>query len=145
MYKHVLLPTDGSELSKKAVEHGIELAKTVDARLTALIVSTPLNSLVVEPDLVAGQFDQYKKLVTDQAEKYLGSVQKHAAAASVKCDGVHIEHDRPYEAIIEVATKRGCDLIIMASHGLSGASPVMLGSETLKVLTQTKIPVLVYR
>lgn len=145
MYKHILLPTDGSQLSKKAIDHGIALAKTVNAKVTALIVATPLHTLVVDPDLILGAMDQYKKLVADQTEKYLGIVRAAAAAAGVSYDGLWIEHDRPYEAIIDTAMKNGCDLIIMASHGLSGVSPVMLGSETLKVLTQTRIPVLVYR
>jgi nucleotide-binding universal stress UspA family protein len=145
MYKHILLPTDGSELSKKAIDHGIALAKAVNAKVTALIVATPIHALVVEPDLVTGPLDQYKKLVADRTEKYLSIVRDAAAASGVICDGVQIEHDHPYEAIIDTATKNGCDLIIMASHGLSGVSPIMLGSETLKVLTQTTIPVLVYR
>jgi nucleotide-binding universal stress UspA family protein len=145
MYKHILLPTDGSELSKRAVNHGIALAKALNARLTALVVSTPIHTLIVEPDLVTQPFDEYKKLIVDQTEKYLGMVRDSAVASGVTCDGVRIEHGLPYEAIIDTATKKGCDLIVMASHGLSGVSPIMLGSETLKVLTQTKIPVLVYR
>jgi nucleotide-binding universal stress UspA family protein len=145
MYKHILLPTDGSELSKRAVEHGIALAKTVKARVTALVVSTPLQDLVVEPSRVAGSLVQYRQLVAEYTAKYLGAVRDAAASSGVNCDVVGIEHNQPYEAIIETANKNGCDLIIMASHGLSGTSPIVLGSETLKVLTHTNIPILVYR
>jgi len=146
MYTHILLPTDGSQLSKRAVVHGIALAKTVSAIVTILVVVTPIRTLVVDPDLIkAGALDQYKKLIADQTEKYLNTVREAAVAAGVQCNGILVEHVHPYQAIIEIGTKNGCDLIIMASHGLSGVSPVMLGSETLKVLTQTTIPVLVFR
>lgn len=145
MYKHILLPTDGSELSRRASEHGITLAKIVGARVTVLIVTRSFSSLLVEPNYVRASSDEYNKLVADKTEKYLDLVRDAAKAAGVACDGLRIEHDHPYQAITDTAIKNGCDLIIMASHGLSGVSPLMLGSETLKVLTQTKIPVLVYR
>jgi nucleotide-binding universal stress UspA family protein len=146
MYKHILLPTDGSELSKKAIEHGIALAKAVGATVTALVVSTPFSSLVVvEPRMVADALDSYKQLVAHHAEQYLAMVRDTARASDINCNALCIEHDQPYDAIIDTAKKGGCDLIVMASHGLSGASAVVLGSETLKVLTHTSIPVLVYR
>lgn len=145
MYKNILLPTDGSELSKKAIGHGIALAKAVNAKVTALVVPTPLESLVVEPSSVMGALDQYKQLVADHTAKYLDAVRNTAAASGVKCDVLCIEHDQPYEAIIDAAKKNTCDLIVMASHGLRGGSAIVLGSETLKVLTHTAIPVLVYR
>lgn len=145
MYKHILLPTDSSDLSKKANDHGITLAKTVGAKITVLIVSKPFRSLVVDPDLATTASDEYNKLVADRAEKCLDIVRDAATASGVSCNGLRIEHDHPYEAIVDTATKNNCDLIIMGSHGLGGVSPLMLGSETLKVLTQTKVPVLVYR
>jgi nucleotide-binding universal stress UspA family protein len=145
MYKHILLPTDGSELSKRAIDHGIALAKNVKAKVTALVVSTPLQALVVEPSRVAGSLDQYRQLVVEHTARYLEAVRDAATASGVTCDMVRIEHDHPYEAIIDTANKNGCDLIIMASHGLSGTSAIVLGSETLKVLTHTTIPILVYR
>lgn len=145
MYKHILLPTDGSDLSKKASDHGITLAKTVGAKITVVIVSKPFRSLVVDPDLATTASDEYNKLVANKAEKCLDIVRGAATASGVACNGLRIEHDHPYEAIVDIATKNNCDLIIMASHGLGGVSPLMLGSETLKVLTQTKVPVLVYR
>jgi nucleotide-binding universal stress UspA family protein len=145
MYKHILLPTDGSELSRKAIEHGIGLARSVDARVTALVVLTPVLSLIVDPGVVLGAVDQYRQMVAERTAQYLDGVRDSAAAAGVKCDSLCIECDQPYEAIIDVAVKNSCDLIVMASHGLRGVSAIVLGSETLKVLTHTVIPVLVYR
>jgi nucleotide-binding universal stress UspA family protein len=144
MYKHILLPTDGSELSKAAMQHGIALASAIGAKVTAFVVSTPLNSLVVDPSIVSGALDQYKKLVAEQTAKYLDNVSSNARAAGVDCATLCIEHDKPYEAIVDTAKTRDCDLIVMASHGLRGVSAI-LGSETLKVLTHTSVPILVYR
>jgi nucleotide-binding universal stress UspA family protein len=140
----ILLPTDGSELSKAAMQHGIALARAIGARVTALVVSTPLNSLVVDPSIVSGALDQYKKLVAEQTAKYLDNVSSNARAAGVDCATLCIEHDKPYEAIVGTAKTRDCDLVVMASHGLRGVSAI-LGSETLKVLTHTSVPILVYR
>ena len=144
MYKHILLPTDGSDLSKAAMNHGITLAKAIGARVTALVVSTPLKSLVVDPSIVSGALDQYKVLVAEQTAKYLDNICNNAREAGVDCGALCIEHDKPYEAIVDTAKQQGCDLVVMASHGLRGVSAI-LGSETLKVLTHTSVPILVYR
>ena len=144
MYKHILLPTDGSELSKAAMKHGITLARAIGAKVTALVVSTPLNSLVVDPDIVSGALDQYKALVVEQTAKYLDNISNTARESGVECGTLCIEHDKPYEAIVDTARNQGCDLVVMASHGLRGVSAI-LGSETLKVLTHTSVPILVYR
>lgn len=144
MYKHILLPTDGSELSKAAMKHGIALAKVIGARVTALVVSTPISSLVVDPSIVSSALDQYKALVVEQTGKYLRNIEVDAAAAGVACSALGIEHDKPYEAIVDTAKSQGCDLVVMASHGLRGISAI-LGSETLKVLTHSSVPILVYR
>jgi nucleotide-binding universal stress UspA family protein len=144
MYKHILLPTDGSELSKAAVNHGITLAKAIGAKVTALVVSTPPNSLVVDPSIVSNALEQYKALVVEQTAKYLDNISSNAKQAGVECSTLCIEHDKPYEAIVDTARNQGCDLVVMASHGLRGVSAI-LGSETLKVLTHTSVPILVYR
>ena len=144
MYKHILLPTDGSDLSKAAMKHGIALAKAIGAKVTALVVSTPLNSLVVDPDIVSSALDQYKALVASQTAKYLDNIKNGAVEAGVDCSALCIEHDKPYEAIVDTAKNNRCDLVVMASHGLRGVSAI-LGSETLKVLTHTSVPILVYR
>jgi nucleotide-binding universal stress UspA family protein len=144
MYKHILLPTDGSELSKAAVRHGIALARAIGARVTALVVSTPLHSLVVDPGMLSDAMEQYKTLVASQTAKYLDHIRVEAHMVGVDCTTVCIEHDKPYEAIVDTARHNQCDLVVMASHGLRGVSAI-LGSETLKVLTNSSVPVLVYR
>jgi nucleotide-binding universal stress UspA family protein len=145
MYKHILIPTDGSELSKKAVDHGIGLAKALNAKVTAVIVSEPFHIFAVEPGMVTDTPDEYKKRIAALATKYLKAAKDAATAADVPCDVVQVEHEHPYETIIDTARKRGCDAIVMASHGRRGVSAVVLGSETVKVLTHSTIPVVVVR
>ncbi len=145
MYTHVLIPTDGSELSKKAVQHGVALAKTIKAQVTVVTVSAPFHVFSVEPAMVTDTPEAYKERIATVAAKYLGEVKDAAATAGVNCETVHVEHEHPYQAIVETAKKRGCDLIVMASHGRRGVSAIVLGSETVKVLTHSAIPVLVCR
>jgi nucleotide-binding universal stress UspA family protein len=143
MYNHILIPTDGSDLSRKAIRHGIALAKAVSAKVTAVTVSMPFHVFSVEPAMVTDTPESYQKRMATVAAKYLGEVV--AAGAGVSCETVHVEHEHPYQAIIDTANQRGCDLIAMASHGRRGVSAIVLGSETFKVLTHSTIPVLVYR
>jgi len=143
MYKRILIPTDGSKLSLKAIKHGISLAKSIKAKVTAVTVSVPFEALAFE--LMTETSEQYQKHAANLAAKHLRIVTDMAAAAGVACNVVHVEHYLPYEAIIIAAKKARCDLIVMASHGRRGYAAVLLGSETVKVLTHTKIPVLVYR
>jgi len=145
MYKHILIPTDGSELSKKAVHHGIGLAKALNAKVTAVTVSEAFHIFAVEPGMVTDTPDEYKKRIAALATKYLKAAKDAATAASVPCDVVQVEHEHPYETIIDTARKKGCDAIVMASHGRRGVSAVVLGSETVKVLTHSNIPVVVVR
>ena len=145
MYKHILIPTDGSELSKKAVDHGIELAKALNAEVTAVTISEPFHIFAVEPGMLTDTPDEYKKRIAAVTAKYLKVATDAAAAASVPCDVVQVEHEHPYETIIDTARKKGCDAIVMASHGRRGVSAVVLGSETVKVLTHSKMPVVVVR
>jgi nucleotide-binding universal stress UspA family protein len=145
MYKHFLIPTDGSELSKKAVDHGIGLAKALNAKVTAVTVSEPFHIFAVEPGMVTDTPDEYEKRIAALTGKYLGAAKDAATAAGVPCDVVQVEHEHPYEAIIDTARKRGCDAIVMASHGRRGVSAVVLVSETVKVLTHSTIPVVVVR
>ena len=145
MHEHILVPTDGSDLSKNAVRYGIALAKAVNAKVTAITVSTPFHVFAVDPDMLTDTFESYKKRMTTIAKKYLKQAKDAAAEAGVSCDTVHVEHEHPYQAIIDAAKAKGCNLIVMASHGRRGISAVVLGSETVKVLTHSTIPVLVYR
>jgi nucleotide-binding universal stress UspA family protein len=138
MFKHILIPTDGSDLSKDAVQYGISLAKEVNAKVTGITV------YAVHPDMLTETPESCKKRMTTNAMKYLEQV-KDAAKAGVVCDTVQVEHEHPFQAIIEAAKSKGCDLIVMASHGRRGVSAIVPGSETLKVLTHSTIPVLVYR
>ena len=145
MHRHILLPTDGSELSQKAIDYGMALAKSVNAKVTVLTVSTPFHAFVVEPGLITGTLEQYQKRTAALATKYLNVAKEAALAAGVSCETMHVEHDQPYLAIIDVATRKSCDLIVMASHGRRGISAIVLGSEAVKVLTHSTIPVLVFR
>ena len=145
MYKHILIPTDGSDLSKDAIQYGISLAKDANAKVTGITVSIPFHVLAVDPDMLTDTSESYKKRMTAVATKYLGQVKDAAAGAGVSCNTVHVEHEHPFQAIIDAAKTKACDLIVMASHGRSGISAIVLGSETVKVLTHSTIPVLVYR
>ena len=145
MYTHILIPTDGSELAGKAVQHGIALAKRIGAKATALTVLPPFHVLTTDTRMLEDTPAQYKVRMQAHAEKTLGAVAQAAQAAGVACEMVHVEHEHPYQAIIDTAGSKGCDLIVMASHGRHGISAIVLGSETVKVLTHSKIPVLVHR
>ena len=146
MYRHILIPTDGSELAQKAVSHGLSLAKAVGAKVTALIVEHTFNVYSVPESklyMMPKEFAEYTAHIKEHAAVVLSGVAQAAKAAGVSCDILQMVHDHPYEAIIDAANEKGCDLIVMASHGRSGISAMVLGSVTLKVLTHTKIPVLV--
>lgn len=145
MYKHILIPTDGSALSEVAVRQGVALAKSLGASTTAITVTPTFRTLTVEPMMLTDTAEQYEKDSKALAARYLGSVMTTATSAGVPYTGVHVIHDSPYEAIIEAAKKNQCDLIVMASHGRKGVAALVLGSETTKVLTHSKIPVLVCR
>ncbi len=145
MYTHILLPTDGSELSKMAVREGVDLAKALDAKVTVITVTAPFHVISADPAMLIETVDQYQERMTTLANQYLNFAKKTAAVAGVRCDTIHVEHEQPYLAIIETAENKGCDVILMASHGRHGLSAVLLGSETLKVLTHSIIPVIVYR
>jgi nucleotide-binding universal stress UspA family protein len=145
VYNNILIPTDGSELASKAVHHGIALAKTVGAKIVVLTVYEPYHILTIDPLMVEYTPEEYKKLTEEHARKILGDAANMAKAVGVPCETMVMEHDRIYQAIIDIATAKGCDLITMASHGHRGVTALLVGSVTLKVLTHTKIPVLVHR
>ena len=146
MYRHILIPTDGSELAEHAVTTGLSLAKSVGAKASVIIVEAPFNVFAVPESKIRQMPEAFAKHA-EQIKKHATSVLDHAANAAkqagVSCDTIQVENEQPYQAIIAAAKDRGCDLIVMASHGRSGLSAVLLGSVTNKVLTHTKIPVLV--
>jgi nucleotide-binding universal stress UspA family protein len=145
MYRHILIPTDGSDLSRKAIQHGIALAKSEGAKVSGMTVTAPFHVFATDPDTLTDTPASYQKRLAAAAAKYLGQIKDAAATAGVSCDVVNLEHEQPYQAIIDTAKKNGCDLIVMASHGRRGVSALVLGSETVKVLTHCAIPVLVCR
>lgn len=147
MFKHILLPTDGSKLSSKAIKQGIDLAKKSRARITAIHV-VPEFKLMVD-DGITMLSPALKKRFEDEgrkrAQKMLDDVAQLARARGVRCATLCVASDLPYQEIIAAAKKGKCDLILMASHGRRGLSSLLLGSETSKVLLHSKIPVLVVR
>lgn len=145
MHKHILMPTDGSELSQKAIDYGMALAKSVNAKVSVVTVSMPFHVFAVEPGMVTDTPDQYQKRTAELAEKYFDAAKASAAAVGLRCETLHVVHEQPYQAIIDTAVRNSCDLIVMASHGRRGVSAIVLGSETVKVLTHGTIPVLVFR
>ena len=145
MYKHVLIPTDGSDLSSVAEAAGLTLAKTLHAKATALTVTRPFQFIGTEPMLMIATAPEYEQAQAARAAKTLERVKTTAAAIGVPVETVRVVSDQPFDAIIATAKERGCDLIFMASHGRRGVAGLILGSVTSKVLTHAKIPVLVYR
>ena len=145
MYKHILLPTDGSELSTRAVRQCIRFAGSIGAQVTALH-TTPNFYPDETPAHVIVDFTRMHEARSAASAKHaLDAVEQAAREAGLACAVLHRESDRPWDEIINVATERGCDLIFMASHGRRGFGALQLGSETSKVLTHSKIPVLVTR
>ncbi len=145
MYSHILIPTDGSPLSTVAVEHSMDFARDANAKVTVLTVVTPFHAFSTDPDQLSDTRSEYERRARTHAAEILTDAQLKAKARGVPCDVLQVEGDSPYEVIIGTAEKRGCDLIAMASHGRRGVAAIVLGSETLKVLTHSKVPVLVYR
>ena len=147
MYKNILIPTDGSPGSRAAAVAGVKLAKALGARVTAFFAAPAPTPVVYENLLPVGfvQPNEHAEMIEKAAAKYLGAIEKAAKSAGVKCKSVHVTDDFPADAILRVAAKEKCDLIHISSHGRTGLARVLLGSETQKVLAQSKIPVLVHR
>ena len=145
MFKHILIPTDGSDLSRKAILYGVQLAKEAGAKLTGLTVAEPYHVATMDAVLIPVDEGDYEEQTRLLSEKAMEQVKMAADAAGVPCETMREVHDQPYRAIIDAAHARGCDLIVMASHGRRGISALLLGSETAKVLTHSTVPVLVYR
>jgi nucleotide-binding universal stress UspA family protein len=145
MFKHILIPTDGTDLSRKAVIYGMQLAKTVGARVTSVSVSEPYHVASMDAVLVAETPEEHEAQTARVAERALEQVRMAAEAAGVRAETLREVHDQPYRAIIDCANACGCDLVVMASHGRRGVAALLVGSETTKVLTHSTIPVLVYR
>jgi nucleotide-binding universal stress UspA family protein len=145
MYSHILIPTDGSPLSTAALEKSMAFARDAGAKVTVLKVIEPFHVFSAETDQIENTRADYERRAREQAAYDLTEAEIKAKRLGVPCETLHIESDHPYQAIIDTAAKRDCDLIAMASHGRRGVAALVLGSETLKVLTHSTIPVLVYR
>jgi len=142
MFKHLLIPTDGSELSEAAIQAGVQFAKSINAKVTGFHAMPMFNMLRHGPE---GVIEDFTKNCEAHADQFLAVIMRAAKAADVPCETALQTSDQPYEAIIATAKEKGCDLILMASNGRRGVQAFLLGSETQKVLTHSKIPVLVFR
>jgi len=147
MFKHILVPTDGSTLSLRAAKNAVRFAKAHGARITAFYAAPEYHPNIAGDYLPANfvPLAVYETQIKKTANKYLDQIKKLAAVGGVDCSGVFASDDSPFQAIIQAAKERKCDLIFMASHGRSGITGLLIGSETNKVLTHCKLPVLVYR
>jgi nucleotide-binding universal stress UspA family protein len=145
MFSHILIPTDGSPLSLVAVEKALTFAKDISAKVTILTVVAPFPfySTEVAPDFSVRA--EYESKARQQATACLTSAELKAKAIGVPWEVLQTENEHPYKAIIAAAKERGCDLIAMGSHGRSGMVGLLLGSEAVKVLTHSTLPVLVYK
>lgn len=145
MFKHILIATDGSKLSEKAAVGAVQLAKSMSAKLTAVTVSVPFHIFAIDSVMLTDTEEVYQAQCKTQVEKYLSVIKTAAELSGLTFEAVHVFNDHPYAAIIETAQKKHCDAICMASHGRRGISALVLGSETMKVLTHSMIPVVVWR
>ena len=144
MFKRILVPTDGSDITAKAIDTAIALAKSVGAQLYTISAKEPFPYSAIsemQPTPPQEFFDAQERI----AHQRVTAVVNQAAAAGVQCQAHTVEALHPWEAIIDHAKRMECDLLVMASHGRRGVSALLLGSETQKVLTHTKVPVLVVR
>jgi nucleotide-binding universal stress UspA family protein len=146
MFKHILMPTDGSEHSERAIERGIELAKLCGAKVTGIHVVPDYHLMIA----YEGAFDpateeKIEEEARQRAASFLDFVKKTAAAAGVPCDTVVATSDHPYDAIVNAANERGCDLIVMTLRYRKGLVKLVMGSEATRVLHRASIPVLVFR
>jgi nucleotide-binding universal stress UspA family protein len=145
MFKHLLIPTDGSALSDLTVRNGLKLAKSLGARVTVLASSRPFQVVAAHPVMLSPTREEYEKDVEVRTRASLELARDTARAASVRCDTIHVVSARPHEAIIATAQARDCDVVFMASPGREGVAAILLGSATKKVLSHCKLPVVLWR
>lgn len=145
MFKHLLLPTDGSAFSEAAARRALQLAKEQEARVTVIHVVPEFHVLSYRTSLMEGTREEFLADCRKQAQQFIAEVEKVAREEGVPCDSVVASSDHPYEAIAATAEREHCDLIVMASHGRRGVSALLLGSETQRVLIHTTIPVMIVR
>lgn len=146
MFKHILMPTDGTEHSERAIERGIELAKLCGAKVTGIHVMQDYRMMMGPEGLAPSELDEnVEKHERERAANFLAFVQRVADKAGVSCDTVIAKGMHPYDAIVDAANERGCDLIVMTSRHRKGLASLLLGSEASRVLHRSSIPVLTFR
>lgn len=147
MYKHILIPTDGSPLSRAAVVAGVKLARTLGARVTGFHAAPPPTPVEYKGMLPVGFRDpsNHARIIEKTARRHLDVIENAARSAGVRCKVEHVTSDFPAEAIVAAARRNKCDLIYMPTHGRRGFKNSMLGTQTQKVLSLARVPVLVHR
>ena len=145
MFRHILLPTDGSELATGAVEQGMALARTLGAKVTVLTVVERFHPMTLNPTQLEDSLAAYRRHADEHATRVLGDAAEMAKAAGVEAEMMTRAAESPWEEIVNAAADAGADLIAMASHGRRGLSALMLGSQTARVVAQAKVAVLVLR
>lgn len=148
MYKHILIATDGSELATKALEHGLALAKHNNARVMVVTVTEPWSAFDMAQEArehLSDPIGQFEAIAVATANHILDDAIQRANAHGVTCDRVHVKDQHPAEGIVATAKGKGCDLIVMASHGRRGVSRLLLGSRAYEVLTHCSVPTLIVR
>lgn len=145
MYKHLLIATDGSELAQKAVDQGIALAKALGSRVLIVHVTPPWTSLTVSEVAVVYPPENYDRVAADHAQNILANAAMAAKAAGVACETLHVKDGLAAPGILKAAQERGADLIVMSSHGRSGLTRLLLGSEANEVVSKSAVPVLICR
>lgn len=148
MYKHILIATDGSEIATKGVAHGLELAKSIGAKVTIVTVSEHWSALGMAHAVRSGvnnPVQVFDEAAREEAATILGAAAELAEGTGLAVETLHIPENYPADGIIKAAEDKGCDLIVMASHGRRGASRLLLGSQASEVVALASVPVLVVR
>jgi len=145
MFKHLLLPTDGSAFSEAAARRALQLAKEQEARVTVIHVVPEFHVLSYRTSLMEGTREEFLADCKSQAQHFIAEIEKVAREEGVPCDSVVASSDHPYEAIAATAEREHCDLIVMASHGRRGIAKFVLGSQATRVLAHTSVPLLICR
>jgi len=145
MLDHILIPTDGTELSARAARFAVQLAKKMAAKVTAVTVTTPADAMMFGEVRIIRNAEEYEERMSASARAMLDAIGALAAEASVPCEKVHVRSELPWHGILEAAKSRNADMIVMASHGRRGLSAMVIGSETQKVVNHSHVPVTIYR
>jgi nucleotide-binding universal stress UspA family protein len=145
LYRHILIATDGSELADRAVSHGLAIAKAFQSKVTFVTVTDMYPTGFYSPVPWPADIARYEDNAKRSADRVLAHAQKSALDLGLSCDTVHIADERPADGILKVCQDQACDLIVMGTHGRGGFQKLLLGSQALKVVTLSSIPVLLSR